>query len=260
MTELSAVVQSFYDNWGAGRVSESRALFTDDAVIVTPAGTFGIDANEQMGQAFMAAFPDSHMDLSRMVSAGDGVWVTGSFRGTQTGDLVSEQGAIPASGEAIDLPFAEVFTIRGGRIARQDLLGSDDDDGADRSASRRLTWTYAAARDAASSRMRAGMPTASRACCWPSASRRQAGQVHPWRRSGRRARSHVGSVSVRRDERHDLPTTRLTQTLQRPAREQSTNAPGAPPWQHDQIGCCARGGLGDRLRPVAACDAILGHG
>jgi hypothetical protein len=48
MTELSGVVQSFYDNWGAGRVSESRALFTDDAVIVSPkalrqrsAGVFG---------------------------------------------------------------------------------------------------------------------------------------------------------------------------------------------------------------------------
>lgn len=35
MTELSAVVQSFYDNWGAGKISESRSLFTDDAVIVT---------------------------------------------------------------------------------------------------------------------------------------------------------------------------------------------------------------------------------
>ena len=68
----------------------------------------------------MAAFPDSHMDLSRMVSAGDEVCVTGSFRGTETGDLVGEQGTIPASGKAIDLPFAEVFTIREGRIARQE--------------------------------------------------------------------------------------------------------------------------------------------
>ncbi|HUO74104.1 MAG TPA: ester cyclase [Solirubrobacteraceae bacterium] len=120
MTELSAVVQSFYDHWAAGEVSESRPMFTDDAVIVTPAGTFGIDAHEQMGHAFMAAFPDSHMDISRMVSVGDEVWVTGSFRGTQTGDLVGEQGTIPASGKDIDLPFAEVFTIRDGRIARQE--------------------------------------------------------------------------------------------------------------------------------------------
>jgi steroid delta-isomerase-like uncharacterized protein len=120
MTELSAAVQSFYDNWRDGKVNESRSLFTDDAVIVTPAGTFGIDAHEQMGQAFMAAFPDSHMDVSRMVSIGEEVWVTGSFRGTQTGDLVGERGTIPASGKAIDLPFAEVFTIRDGRIARQE--------------------------------------------------------------------------------------------------------------------------------------------
>jgi steroid delta-isomerase-like uncharacterized protein len=120
MPDNGGAVQSFYENWGAGRVSESRALFTDDAVIVTPAGTMGLDAHEQMGQAFMAAFPDSHMDISRMVSAGNEVWVTGSFRGTQTGDLVGEQGTIPASGKSFDLPFAEVFTIRDGRIARQE--------------------------------------------------------------------------------------------------------------------------------------------
>ncbi len=80
----------------------------------------GIDAHEQMGQAFMAAFPDSHMDISRMVTVGDEVFVTGRFKGTHTGDLVGEQGTIPASGGALDLPFAEIFTIRDGRIAAQE--------------------------------------------------------------------------------------------------------------------------------------------
>lgn len=120
MGEPSTSVQAFYDNWRAGKVSESRPLFTDDAVVVTPAGTLGIEAHEQMGHAFMAAFPDSHMDVSRMVTVGEEVWVTGSFRGTQTGNLVGEQGTIPASGKAIDVPFAEVFTVRDGKIARQE--------------------------------------------------------------------------------------------------------------------------------------------
>jgi len=120
MSEPGTIVQSFYDNWRDGKVSESRPLFTDDAVIVTPAGTMGIDAHEQMGHAFMDAFPDSHMAVSRMVTVGDEVWVTGSFRGTQTGDLVGEQGTIPASSRAIDVPFAEVFTVRDGRISRQE--------------------------------------------------------------------------------------------------------------------------------------------
>ena len=138
MTELSAVLRSFHDNCGAGRVSESRALFTDDAVIVTPTGTFGVDANEQTGQAFVAAFPDSHMDLSRMVSAGDEAWVTGSFRGTQTGDLVGLQGTIPGLGRGDRRPIrGRVHDPRRAHRAPRDLLGSDDDDGADRSASRR---------------------------------------------------------------------------------------------------------------------------
>jgi steroid delta-isomerase-like uncharacterized protein len=120
MTEPTAVVQAFYDHWAAGEVSESRALFTDDAEIATPAGTLDLDAHEQMGQVFMAAFPDSHLDVSRIVSVGDEVWVTGRFRGTQTGELIGDQGTIPASGKEIDIPFAEVFTMRDGRIARQE--------------------------------------------------------------------------------------------------------------------------------------------
>lgn len=41
--------------------------------VVTPAGTFGIDAHEQMGHAFMVALPDRHMDVSRIVAVGDEV-------------------------------------------------------------------------------------------------------------------------------------------------------------------------------------------
>ena len=120
MTDLSTVVQSFYDRWREGDLDQARALFTDDAVIVTPAGMMDLDAHEQMGRSFMSAFPDSHMDVVKMVSVGDDVWVTGNFRGTQTGDLAGEQGTIPASGRSIDIPYAEVFTIRDGRIARQE--------------------------------------------------------------------------------------------------------------------------------------------
>ena len=70
MTEPSTVVQSFFAHRAAGEVTESRSLFTDDVVIVTPAGTIGIDAHEQMGLVFIAAFPDSHMNVSRMVTGG----------------------------------------------------------------------------------------------------------------------------------------------------------------------------------------------
>src|SRR5262249_17808557 len=120
MSELSGVVQAFYDRWAAGELDESRALFAPDAVITTPAGTMDLDAHQHMGRAFKAAFPDSHMETSRMVSVGNDVWVTGRFKGTQTGDLVGEQGTIAASGKQIDLPFAEVFTIRDDLIARQE--------------------------------------------------------------------------------------------------------------------------------------------
>jgi ketosteroid isomerase-like protein len=36
--------------------------------------------------------------------------------GTQTGDLVTPQGTLPASGNRLDLPYADYFRVADGRI------------------------------------------------------------------------------------------------------------------------------------------------
>jgi hypothetical protein len=86
MTELSAIVQSFCDNWGDRKVSGSRPYSSPHAEIVTPAGTMG-STHTSRGRTRSRRIPGQPMDVSRMVTAGDGGWVTGNLRGTQTGDL-----------------------------------------------------------------------------------------------------------------------------------------------------------------------------
>jgi len=38
------------------------------------------------------------------------------FQGTHTGDMMSPEGTIPASGNKIDLRFADYFKVAGGRV------------------------------------------------------------------------------------------------------------------------------------------------
>jgi len=67
-------------------------------------------------QAFKAGLPDAHMEIVNVVEAGDRVVIEGRFKGTHTSELVTPQGAIPASGNAIDLPFADYFQLANGKI------------------------------------------------------------------------------------------------------------------------------------------------
>lgn len=67
-------------------------------------------------RAFKAALPDAHMEIEKAVEAGPEVFIAGRFRGTHTGDLVTQQGTLPASGRPLDLPYADYFRVEGGRI------------------------------------------------------------------------------------------------------------------------------------------------
>jgi predicted ester cyclase len=72
--------------------------------------------------AFNGAFPDGRMEVDRTVESGDEVCTLGRFKGTHTGDLVSPNGTIPASGNALDLPFADYFRVVDGEIVAQESV------------------------------------------------------------------------------------------------------------------------------------------
>jgi SnoaL-like polyketide cyclase len=61
-------------------------------------------------------------DRAHLVESDDQVVVCGRFRGTHTGALESPQGAIPASGNSIDVPFMDYFRVENGRIVEHEVV------------------------------------------------------------------------------------------------------------------------------------------
>ena len=122
MGQAREVVERFYELFGAADFVGARDLFADDCITVTPGGALNNDEHEAFGRALKNALPDVQIEVARAVEAGDEVCMMGRFKGTHTGDLVSPQGTIPASGNALDLPFAEYFRVSDGKIAAQESM------------------------------------------------------------------------------------------------------------------------------------------
>jgi ketosteroid isomerase-like protein len=108
--------QRYYELFAASDFAGAAALFDPECVTVTPAGAMGVAEHEQFGRAFKAALPDAHMVFGRAVEAGDEVAIEARFVGHHTGDLVTAQGTMPASGGELDMPFADFFRVQQGRI------------------------------------------------------------------------------------------------------------------------------------------------
>jgi predicted ester cyclase len=115
-------VERFYELFAAGKISDTVALFDPACVTLTPGGALNQSEHEGMGQAFKAAFPDSHMVVDQVVESGDEIVVFGHFQGTHTGDLQAAEGTIPASGNTLNLRYVDYFKVEGGRVVDQQTI------------------------------------------------------------------------------------------------------------------------------------------
>ena len=122
MGSTQELVEQFYERFGAGDFEGVNALFAEGCLTVTPSGTFTVAEHEAFGRTFKNAFPDAHMEVVRAVEAGDEIYLTGRFKGTHDGDLVSAQATIPASGNPLDMPFADYFRVSDGRIVEHEVI------------------------------------------------------------------------------------------------------------------------------------------
>jgi ketosteroid isomerase-like protein len=122
MGQAHDTAERFYALFGAGDLDGALGLFASGCVTITPVGPLDNAAHQAFGAAFRAALPDAHMDVVRAVEAGDEVVISGRFKGTHSGELVSPQGAIPASGNAIDVPFLEYWRVDAGQIVAHEVI------------------------------------------------------------------------------------------------------------------------------------------
>jgi steroid delta-isomerase-like uncharacterized protein len=116
---LESSVRSFYERFGEGDMDGAASIYHDDVVTIEPALGRATSLAEwrAYGEAFRRASPDAHMVVHTVLESGDIVAVEATFVGTFTGPLASPQGEVPPTGQAFEVPFADFFRFRDGRVA-----------------------------------------------------------------------------------------------------------------------------------------------
>ena len=122
MGEARKVARRFYDSFASGDFEAAGECFADTCVTVTPMGELDKAQHEAFGRSFKSGLPDARMDIVRAVEADDQVFVNGRFRGTHTADLVSPDGTLAATGNAVDLAFSDYFRVQDGRIVAHVII------------------------------------------------------------------------------------------------------------------------------------------
>jgi len=114
--EARDVAEAYYKHFEAGDMDGAAALFGEGCIHVTPSGQQTNEEHRMFGGSFKDAVPDAGMHISTAVESGEDIAIEGQFKGTHSGDLVSPQGTIPASGRTIDLRYSDFFKVKGGKI------------------------------------------------------------------------------------------------------------------------------------------------
>jgi ketosteroid isomerase-like protein len=115
---LQQLVDRHYREVNTNDYSDAGDIFSADVVTEAPGSgaLSGIEPFVAYGQVFNRAFPDGRIHGDHYVESGDVVVVEGRFTGTNTGPLETPAGQIPATGQSLVLPFADLFRVADGKI------------------------------------------------------------------------------------------------------------------------------------------------
>src|SRR5215472_11102742 len=84
-------------------------IYAPDLEVTEPGGTArGIDDFLGHAKGFVAAFPDSRMEVATVIESGHHAVVEGIYTGTHTGPLATPQGQVPPTGRTLRLPICLV--------------------------------------------------------------------------------------------------------------------------------------------------------
>jgi predicted ester cyclase len=119
-----ALVRSLLDLYNSHQsdpawLDKSLDLIAEDCeVIDVPSGmtSHGLDGYKQVPLFFASAFPGGRVEITNLFATEDQAVVEFIGRGTNTGPLHLPTGELPPTGRSAELPFCEVYRIRGGKI------------------------------------------------------------------------------------------------------------------------------------------------
>jgi hypothetical protein len=81
MGEARNVVERFYQQFGAGDMTEAFACFDPECIALTPSGALNNEQHEAVARLLKHAIPDGHMELLRTIESDGEMYVTGRFKG-----------------------------------------------------------------------------------------------------------------------------------------------------------------------------------
>jgi len=119
MSSLRDLAEQGFQLYNAGDVEGYVNLYTEDATLVTPFGTFeGRAAIHEYRSREKAAFPDCAITLDVSVEQGDTLADEWTLVGTHTGPLVMPDGTeVPPTGKRIEFKGMELVQGRDGKAA-----------------------------------------------------------------------------------------------------------------------------------------------
>jgi predicted ester cyclase len=105
--------------YNAGDMDGLVDSYTEDAVLVTPTGTFeGRAAIREQSSREKAAFPDRAVTAGVIVEQGDTIAAELTFAGTHMGPLVRPDGTeVPPTGKRVEMLGMSLVHVRGGKAA-----------------------------------------------------------------------------------------------------------------------------------------------
>lgn len=109
-----SVVEAFNnDDWDAARGLVGDSTYNE---LGTGRSLAGADAIIEALQGWKAAMPDVKGTVTSAVESGQRVVLEVTWEGTQTGEMVTEQGTIPPSGKRQRTPSAFIFDFESGKL------------------------------------------------------------------------------------------------------------------------------------------------
>ena len=112
----AAVRRAIEEGWNQGNVAVFDELSAPNWVYHDPGNpdVRTLEDYKRFATEVLSAFPDGHFTIEDLVAEGDQVVFRGTFRGTNTGDIVTPM-PIPATGKQVSMTGISIIRFAGGK-------------------------------------------------------------------------------------------------------------------------------------------------